>query len=217
MDTGEAGRGGGLRERKKHETRTALSWAAVRLAVERGLGNVRIEDIAAEAGVSPRTFNNYFSSKAEAVAARHVERAHRIAEELRARPDSEPLWDAVVNAALARFALGQEGGGERPPDEQWTAGLRLMLAEPALQGEFLKADSAAEAELAAAVAERTGTDVGRDLYPGLVAAAVGGAIRVVMERYLVPGASESFSSLLRDALQQLAAGLPEPDQEEGRP
>ena len=36
---------GGLRERKKRETRAALSWAAIRLTVERGYDNVRIEDI----------------------------------------------------------------------------------------------------------------------------------------------------------------------------
>ena len=33
----------GLRERKKRETRIALSWAAIRLVVDRGYSNVRIE------------------------------------------------------------------------------------------------------------------------------------------------------------------------------
>ena len=42
---------------------------ALRLAVERGLENVTVEDITAEAGVSLRTFGNYFSSKYEAICA----------------------------------------------------------------------------------------------------------------------------------------------------
>ena len=61
--------GGGLRERKKLATRQALGTAAMQLAVERGLENVLVEDIAAAADVSPRTFNNYFASKYEAISA----------------------------------------------------------------------------------------------------------------------------------------------------
>ncbi len=60
---------GGLRERKKLAVRRALSSAAIRLAAERGLENVTIEDITAEADVSVRTFGNYFSSKYEAICA----------------------------------------------------------------------------------------------------------------------------------------------------
>jgi len=62
--------------RKKLAVRQALGSAALRLAVERGLENVTVEDITAEADVSLRTFGNYFSSKsmqetlAEAIAAR---------------------------------------------------------------------------------------------------------------------------------------------------
>jgi len=68
----------GLRERKKLKTREALGWAAMRLAAERGLEHVRVEDIATLAGVSPRTFNNYFSSREEAICAVAGERAKRV-------------------------------------------------------------------------------------------------------------------------------------------
>ena len=64
----------GLRERKKLGTRWALSDAALELALERGLENVTREDIANRAGVSLRTFNNYFTGKYEAVAFRQVDR-----------------------------------------------------------------------------------------------------------------------------------------------
>src|SRR3954468_20223726 len=138
----------GLRERKKRETRIALSWAAIRLIVERGYGNVKLEDIAAEAGVSLRTFRNYFNSKAEAIAARQVDRGHAVNSALRERPADEPLWEAVRAAVAAGFALGEEGsGGLQLPDESWLAGVRLMVAEPALQGAMAGAQAAVTEEL----------------------------------------------------------------------
>jgi AcrR family transcriptional regulator len=195
----------GLRERKKQETRRALSWAAVRLAVERGLGNVLVEDIAAEVGVSPRTFNNYFSSKAEAICARHLDRVRRVAEALRDRPADEPLWDAVTHAVLSQF-----GDEERVPDPAWTAGVRLMVTEPALQGEMLRASAIAEREFAQVIAERTGTDIERDLYPLLMAGAVGSATQAAMDRWLHADPPVPVTPLVREALALLAAGLPAP-------
>lgn len=195
----------GLRERKKQQTRQALSWTALRLSVERGLENVRVEDIAAEVGVSPRTFNNYFSSKYEAIVSRHVDRVRQAADALRARPADEPLWEAVTGAVLERF-----GGEDRRPDPEWTAGVRLLLAEPSLQGEFLRGSAAAENEFAVAVAERTGTDPGRDLYPAVAAGAVHAAVRAAMDRWLTADPPVPIPPLLREALRLLAAGLAEP-------
>ncbi|WP_433501481.1 TetR family transcriptional regulator [Sphaerimonospora sp. CA-214678] len=205
----EPGERMGLRERKKQETRIALSWAAIRLTVERGFDNVRVEDIAAEAGVSPRTFNNYFSSKGEAIVARHLDRARLISQELRRRPASEPLWEALTTAVLTQLALGEEVGTSRP-DQHWQDGIRMMLSEPSLQGEFLKGSAVIEAELAAAIAEHTGTDATCDLYPRLVAGAVGAAIRVAMDQWLHADPPVPITSLMEDALRRLSAGLPEP-------
>ncbi|WP_248961416.1 acyl-CoA-like ligand-binding transcription factor [Sphaerisporangium perillae] len=211
----EGGDRAGLRERKKQETRAALSWAALRLAVERGLDDVRVEDIAAEAGVSPRTFNNYFSSKGEAIVARHVDRTRGLAAELRAQPASKPLWDAITDATLAQFQVQegfpvQDGAQEGVPDMWWVTGVRRVLAEPALQGEWFKASAAAEAEIAAAIADRTGTDVTRDLYPLLVARTVGAAVTVAMDHWLHADSPVPITTSLREALRLLAAGLPVP-------
>ena len=202
---------GGLRERKKAETRAALSWAAIRLTVERGFDNVRVEDVAEAAGVSPRTFNNYFSSKAEAIASRHLDRSRRAADALRGRPTDEPLWTAITAAALAEFEPGPEVE-QSPPNghAEWVSGLKAMLAEPTLQGEMLRAGAIAEAELAAAVADRSGTDLKRDLYPHLVAATVSAAVNAATQHFLRADPPVPMERLLPDALAQLAAGLPAP-------
>jgi AcrR family transcriptional regulator len=198
-----------LRERKKQETRIALSWAAVRLAVERGYDNVRVEDIAAEAGVSLRTFRNYFANKAEAIAAREVDRTLLIAGELRARPADESLWVAIRAAIETRYALGEQGhGAGQPPDEHWLAGVRLMMTEPSLQGELARAHALAGDELAAAIAARTGTE---GLYPRLVAEVVSAARSVATSEWLRADPPRSMDELLSEALDLVGAGLPEPD------
>ncbi len=202
----------GLRERKKLQTRADLSWAAVRLCIERGFDNVRVEEIAEEAGVSPRTFNNYFSSKAEAVVARHLDRCLRMAATLRGRPASEPLWEAIRHAARVQFDVGPELLANPVRDrERWRAGLRVLLDHPAMQGEFLRASAAGEREIASVVAERTGTDAERDLYPRLVAGALMAVNHVVMQTFQARGGrAVAIDQLLDEALDLLLSGLREP-------
>lgn len=199
----------GLRERKKQQTRAALSMAALRLAVERGLDNVKVEDIAGAAGVSPRTFNNYFSSKSEAIASRHVDRIAQIAADLRDRPVDEPLWESLVRVTVAQFG-GADGAEGTVPDASWTTGVRLMTTEPAFVGEYLRAAALGERTIAVAVAERTGTDPDTDLHPRLVAAAVTTAIRIASDRWSHADPPVPLGPLLRSALEQIAAGLPAP-------
>ncbi|WP_031078243.1 TetR family transcriptional regulator [Streptomyces sp. NRRL WC-3742] len=197
----------GLRERKKRETRVALSRAAIRLCVLHGWDAVTVDRIAAEANVSVRTFRNYFAGKAEAIAASHLERMHEVADDLLERPAGEPLWDSLFHAVLGRFAPSD---GSEPQNERWREGVRLMLAEPALAGEIVKANAAAQQELARAVALRTGTDLERDVYPHLVAAVVAAGSGVAVERSLRPEASAPLGAVLAEVFEQLAAGLPVP-------
>ena len=60
-------RGLGLRERQKRARREALIDATHRLVAEHGLDAVTVEAICDEAGVSVRTFFNYFETKDDAV------------------------------------------------------------------------------------------------------------------------------------------------------
>ncbi|WP_083266626.1 TetR/AcrR family transcriptional regulator [Arthrobacter sp. U41] len=56
-----------LRERKKAETWLALHEAAASLALQHGVDQTTVEAIASSAGVSPRTFFNYFAVKEDAI------------------------------------------------------------------------------------------------------------------------------------------------------
>jgi AcrR family transcriptional regulator len=190
----------GLRERKKQATRDALRLAAARLAAARGWDQVKVEDIAAEAGVSTRTFNNYFATKEEAYLATAYERAARAAAALGARPADEPLWPALTAAIVNSFAT----------EELDLRQARLVRPTPSLAGEQLKAFVVIERALARAVAARIGADVEHDIYPQLVAGAVMSATRVAFEHWTRSGSEESLLVVLHDALRRVAAGLPPP-------
>ncbi|MCS0634761.1 TetR family transcriptional regulator [Streptomyces sp. LP05-1] len=200
----------GLRERKKRETRAALSQAAIRLCVQHGWARVTIDRIAAEADVSVRTFRNYFSGKAEAIAAGHVERMLRVADDLLARPAGEPLWDSLRHAVLGQFVPPDAFAPQNEGNERWYEGVRLMLAEPALAGEVAKANAAAQQDLAEAVARRTGTDTGGDVYPNLVAAVVAAGCAVAVEHSLRSDHPVPLGMALTQVFERLAAGLPVP-------
>jgi AcrR family transcriptional regulator len=190
----------GLRERKKLATREALRLAALRLAVEKGWEQVRVEDIAAEAGVSPRTFNNYFASKDEAFLATAYDRGARMQAALAARPADEPLWPAVINAVVGGFA-------DEAVDLRQA---RRIRPTPALAAEQLKAIMVIERALADEIARRIGADLEHDLYPRLVAGAAISATRVTVEHWLRSESDLPFPPVLREALERVAAGLPLP-------
>ncbi|MGH9056797.1 MAG: TetR/AcrR family transcriptional regulator [Acidimicrobiales bacterium] len=184
----------GLRERKKQATREALGVAALELALERGLGSVRVSDIAERAGVSPRTYNNYFSSREEAVCALGADRARRTVNALRARPPGEALAQALTSAISA-------GYGPNEPDK---AMLRLLVCDPAVRGEYLKATSGVHHQLAEAIAERTGIGTGIDLLPSVLAGAYQGAARAAILYWLRDECPRPLAAVLREALTALA-------------
>jgi len=208
---------GGLRERKRRETRAALSLAATRLCLLRGWENVTVDDIAAAANVSPRTFRNYFSTKAEAVAAAHRERMLRIADDLRARPGNEPLWIAITNAVAAQFEPPARKSEALEDAQRWVERIRFILTEPAIHGEMLKASAAAQVELAEVIAERVGARRAKDLYPQVAAAVVTAVVGTVMDRWLRDGPSGPIVPHLRKAFELVAAGFPENQAKAGKP
>jgi AcrR family transcriptional regulator len=194
----------GLRERKKAQTRTALASAAMRLALECGVENVTVEAIAEAADVSPRTFRNYFSGKEEAIVAELVDGMGYIADGLRARPAGEPLWESLRHA-LALSAL-------LPPEqmEELAVKVRMVMASRALLGSQLTIFEQLGQELTVVIAERTGTDARRDLYPRLTAAVAANALRLAVFMWLESNGRLDLAEVTADALALLRAGLPEP-------
>ena len=149
----------GLRERKKIQTRLALARAAMRLFEERGYAATTVDDIAAAANVSRRTFFRYFASKEEVfivdpegkLAALHVALAEG--------PPDEPTI-----AALRRGIVALVGAYFEP--ELIRAEARVALREPVVAAAGL----AYQVRWEDALAREVAADLGVDLGPGPAAA-----------------------------------------------
>src|SRR6266516_1712590 len=81
-----------VRERTRRAVRGELAQLAVSLFVEKGYDETTIDDLAAAAGMSKRTFFRYFASKEELVMGKYEFFGEQLAEDLAARPVDEPLW-----------------------------------------------------------------------------------------------------------------------------
>lgn len=182
----------GLRDRKKIATRDALSAAALRLALRDGPDNVRVNDIAEAAGVSPRTYNNYFQNTLQAICiAIASDRALRVGMAVRARPVDEPLATAVISAVTEQYA-------SNPGLTKET--VKLIASAPALSEEYAKTVAALEQPLAAAIEAR----IGSGLRARVLAAAVSAAARVATEDWLDPAEKRDFAEVLSEALDLIA-------------
>jgi AcrR family transcriptional regulator len=168
----------GLRERKKTATRQALHEAAVRLAVQRGVDNVTVEAIADAAGVSRRTFSNYFTGKEQALLYGDEMRVRRLLDLVHARPASEPPWTALTRAAEQLTA--------EDPDDY--AGrlfqTRPLRRHPALLAAQVAAFATAERELAAEIVRRMPGDADAQLRARLLAASLLTTLRVATQLWL---------------------------------
>jgi AcrR family transcriptional regulator len=190
----------GLRERKKAATRQALHAAALRLAIEHGAERVTVEAIADEAGVSRRTFSNYFASKEQALLHGDHERMQALVEVVRSRPADEPPWTALMGAAEEFYRrLGDV-------DPQWAAQVRLVRSQPGLAAEQVKTFAALERELAVEVARRPAAD-GSPVRARLMAATFLASLRVSLTVWIEDPSGPGLADLVRESLVELGRGF----------
>ncbi|MEU9353506.1 TetR family transcriptional regulator [Streptomyces griseoloalbus] len=222
--TGKNITSGGLRERKKRATRAALAEAAVRLASEQGADNVTVEAISAAAGVSVRTFFNYFDSRDDAFVVIDADVGIRVRQALLDAPEALTPLEAL------REALAVELSEAERQHELWSLHAEVLRTSPHLLVRSLGAHMADEAGLAEVIAQRlaaggaTGDDAGvppddghgseprpaLDLYPRLLAAVAGTAVRVSVQHWCERQDELAFADVFREVFALLAAGLPAP-------
>ncbi|MDR7280069.1 TetR/AcrR family transcriptional regulator [Catenuloplanes atrovinosus] len=87
--------GPSLRQRTRDRMRQEVVTIALQLFAERGFDAVTTTDIAAAAGISPRSFFRYFPTKEDVVLSGLHGAAERVRDALIARPGEEPVWESL--------------------------------------------------------------------------------------------------------------------------
>jgi AcrR family transcriptional regulator len=181
----------GLRERKKERTRDRLVAEALRLFSEQGYEGTSIEEIAAAADVSPRTFFRYFPTKADVVFADLPARL----EAIRAGLASDRFVHDAVRDVVERSLeyLGDP--------ELLTTRNRLVLETPPLRARLLEFFAEVETMVMAAYARDR-----RDTLSARLAAAITiGAARSALLTWTAEGGD--LQAIVRRSFAATAPGV----------
>lgn len=169
-----------LRERRRRQTSFDIHNAALRLARQRGVDKVTVEEISVDAGVSPRTFFNYFPSKESAIAYAPLEIPAELAAEFVA---AGPAPHSVLLGDLMRLLIGNVADNT-PRREEMADVYAVAHSSAPVASALLSQFDQFEQRLAALIAERAGIQPDGDV-PTLIAALV----MAVMRRGMVNWAS----------------------------
>ena len=178
----------GLRERKRQQTRERLTRVAMALFLERGFEATTLDDIAAAADISRRSFFHYFASKEDVVFAWQEGSTAALIAAVATRPANESMLTAAENA-IAAMARQLEPG-------EAIAMARLKRENPALQARDQVKYEKLERALAEALGKRAGHKTEK-LQARLVAMITIGAMRIGAEFWAADGGCEKPEVLVK--------------------
>src|ERR1700692_3259703 len=193
-----AARPPGLRLRKRQQTRERLTRVAMALFLERGFEATTLDDIAAAADISRRSFFHYFASKEDVVFAWQEEITAALIAAVAARPVNESMLAAAENAISAMVRQLKPG--------EAIAMARLKRDNPALQARDQVKYEKLERALAEALGKRAGHKTER-LQARLVAMIATGAMRIGGEAWAAEGAREKPEVLVKRTFAAIRAIL----------
>lgn len=177
----------------------------MKLVRSKGPGNFTADEVAADAGVSRRTFFNYFPSPESALAVHIEDFLDKVLPHFHARPAGEPLVESMLQALTA---LADPANLER------TAELFELAEEnPQMQRFQLEAWTHAERKIVAAIEERLDGETDA-LYVASLVGSVFATARAALSEWLQrtggdlgPVSLGSLRQLLIDALGHLRHGF----------
>jgi AcrR family transcriptional regulator len=190
-----------LRERRRQRMSLEIERAALELFAERGYASVTVEDIAAAADISERTFFRYFANKDDVLIVEERRRMDALRELLESQDPREPAWRALHNAILELSARLEADGRS----SLWA---RITDQAPELQAKLMAhAATINDTVITELVAQRLHTDRATDLRPAIITRSMIAASHIAYRRWLDGSTGRSLTSLTEEALSVVERGL----------
>ena len=178
-----------LREQRKRETSRALTDAARRLTAERGFAGFTIEELCADAGVSRRTFFNYFESKENAVFGFTTVDSRQEALDEEFASQQGDVLDDFVQLTIRRFDLFN-------PVEDAPALFAVIEQEPRLLKAAFAQMTKNEQHDRELILRRMHGTADAELRAEVIVHTVGALVRMSMDQLLHHQSTEPFAELL---------------------
>lgn len=182
--------GSSLRKTRRDQTRRVIHEAALELSRDSGFTHLTVDAISARAGVSPRTFFNYFPSKEAAVVLDPpIQLGHERAEQFAAGPPTDPR-DILLELSQLLLEELESSPVERTEAERLFA---VVDENPSVFAYMVGQLDAARLELADLVARRLGPDPEAQVAQ-LVASLAMAAIRSGLEEWAAAEGEDDMDS-----------------------
>ncbi|MEU3355128.1 TetR family transcriptional regulator [Streptomyces sp. NPDC037389] len=193
-----------MAQRKRQLVADELTEAALQLLALKGFDTVTIDEIAAAAGVSKRTFFRYFASKEDVVVQFLAGMGTDMRTELTDRHAEEPPSVALRHAvwvAMAACADDADHSGRA------LRVVQLILRTPALYARFLERQAQWRTDLATELAHRRRLSPATGLYPLMAAGMALTAFDAVLHRWSDSDGAEDPAGLIDEAFAVIAPAL----------
>jgi AcrR family transcriptional regulator len=186
-----------LRVKRSELMLLEIEAVALRMFEARGFGEVTVDDIAAVAQISPRTFYRYFPAKEDVLQVRIAQRSEALRAALAARPADEKPLHAL------RLALTETL--EREDTELLRRWTDVVAASPSVVKSVL---GGIALHLQVVIADFFGARLGtasRALVPTMLAAAVGGVAQATQTQWYFEGGD--LAAMMSESLEVLERGI----------
>lgn len=188
-----------VRERTRRAVRGELAQLAVSLFVEKGYDETTIDDLAAAAGMSKRTFFRYFASKEELVMGKYEYFGEQLAEDLAARPAGELIW-VSLRQIFKRVADYVENDARRAES---VAMEKIVRDHPTLNASYLERVSRMQELLLDEVRSRTGWTDPADPRTAAIVGAAFSCLIAAWAIWLATDQAQPFGDLLDQAMDAI--------------